>query len=58
MAKEPTKTRRTTVNIPEDLLISAKTIAVLTKTSVSRLICYGLRDKIKEIKEKSAIQKQ
>jgi hypothetical protein len=44
---------RTTVYIPKDLLISAKTIAVLTKSNVSTLVRYGLKDKIKEIKEKS-----
>ena len=48
--------RRTTVWIPRELHEQAKIMAILTRSSLSRLMISALMSKIKELKEKHSLK--
>lgn len=59
LTTQDVKATQTTVRIPDDLLILAKSACVTEKTSVNTLLLEGLRIRLEQIKsEKESIPQQ
>lgn len=54
LANQDVSMTQTTVRIPDDLLILAKSACVTEKTSVNKLLLEGLRIRLEQIKTEKA----